>query len=341
MTLLISIHFAIAQSTCSEKLNYAQELFTSGQIEQIPELLDSCLKDEFTKQEKAQAYSLLIQTYLFDYNREKAESAMTDFLKQFPGYSPQPSDPVELVELYNTYKVKPVWSFGLIAGPTMSHILVTEHFSTENLSKLNSEYRYKIGLDAGIRIGRYFSKKIWLSLDVRYSLQDYEKKSFMSNNREELIFKERSNWITVPLQINISFGKGTLSPYIFAGGELGYLIRAEADIKRHDLYEQFPTIINKSVSVTNIREPINAWITGGVGAKIRLSKGYFDFNVGYAYCMTPYVDKSKRYSNNNVLYYYQHIDEDFKLNRYFCSVGYNMLLYKIKKKRVDNVDTNK
>jgi len=92
--LMVLIVFGLpvnAQTDCVAKLDSAKMLFNSGQIEEIPSLLEPCLRIGFAKQDKIQAYLLLIQVYLFDTNREKAQQVMSEFLHSFPDYDIQPS----------------------------------------------------------------------------------------------------------------------------------------------------------------------------------------------------------------------------------------------------------
>jgi hypothetical protein len=88
---IISLLFAsrlcvVAQQegTCAEKLKTAQLLFEKGQVELVPEYLSGCLKSDFSREESLTAYKLLIQTYLFMENQQKADSVMLAFLGKNP-----------------------------------------------------------------------------------------------------------------------------------------------------------------------------------------------------------------------------------------------------------------
>ena len=64
LVLLIS-NIAFAQESCTEKLVEANDVFSAGQIELVPELLNSCLESGFTKSEKVSAYRLLTLCHLY------------------------------------------------------------------------------------------------------------------------------------------------------------------------------------------------------------------------------------------------------------------------------------
>jgi hypothetical protein len=329
------------QYNCTGKLAYAHQLFDLGQIEQIPSLLDSCLEKGFSKDEQADALRLLIQVYIFDSNRSKAEQVMIRYLKIFPEYTLKPDDPVEFTEIYKAFRVMPNWSFGFTAGLNMTQVLVWQHFSTESLNKSNSSYSPAgLGFDAGFHVNRYFMDNLWLSLDVRGLVLKFQRKDVIRSQSEELTYRERSGWITAPLYVNYSVGKGRFSPYAFIGGEAGYLLSSNAEIQRHQLDNVVPDMTN-SVSVKNSRKALNFWALGGLGVRYKLPGGFLNFSLGYHYAILPYENKNKRYTNSNDLFYYQYVDDDFSVNRFSCSIGYSKLLYKIKKRKVENAGTNK
>ena len=333
---LILVFFALsvkAQSICTAKLDSAIQLYNSGQIEEIPLLLDSCLNNGFTKEEKIQANLLLIQVYLFDSNREKAEQVMNRFLRDFPSYEIQPTDPAEFIELYRHFKVNPTWGLGVYGSANISQISVLQHFSTENLNNLNSTYTPNgLGFDAGFHINKYFKSKFWLSFDLQYSMVQFKRKDILGSKTEELNYSESTGWFSTPVYLNFVVKRGDFSPYLFAGGEFGYLFVDKSYILRKNLIDNtIPNVVQKSTSNISNREPYNIWGIGGIGLQLKAWDGYFNFSVGYKYCLLPFVKKETRYSNNNQLYYYQYIDDDFKINRLYCTFGFTKLFYKIKK----------
>ncbi len=342
LVLIVLAFPANAQKDCSAKLSYAKELFNSGQIEEIPSLLDSCLQKGFTKEEKIQATLLLIQVYLFDSNREKAEQFMVYFLQNFPNYEVQSTDPIEFVELYKSFKVKPTWGLGVTVGCNLPQVSVLQHFSTENLNHLDSKYSPDgIGFDAGLHLNRYFHSNFWLSLDIRYAMVNFKRKDMLGKNSEELNYSEKTGWLSMPLYLNLSFGKGRLSPYFYAGGDFSYLLVDKSYILRRNLVDNtIPDIVQKSTDIRKNREFLNIWALGGMGLQYKVMGGYFNIAFGYSYCLMPYVKGKNRCSDSNMLYYYQYMDDDFKVNRISCSVGYTKHFYRIKKKKTDNAEAN-
>ena len=73
---VIGSQYAFSQTDCSVKLDSAQNLFENGIIEEIPQVLNPCIEEGFTREQKISAYKLIILTYLFDDNQQGAESTM-------------------------------------------------------------------------------------------------------------------------------------------------------------------------------------------------------------------------------------------------------------------------
>lgn len=334
LILIAFSHVGKAQDSCMAKLDSAKELFNSGQIEEIPTLLNPCMQNGLSKEDLIQAHLLLIQVYLFDSNREKAEEVMTRFLHLFPDYQVQPTDPAELVELYKTFVVRPTWGLGLVAGANLSQVSVIQHFSTENLSSLDSKYILgSPGFDAGIRINRFFRRSLWLSLDLMYGTANLKRSDVLSGGKEKLTYTEETGWFSAPLYLNYAFGKGQWVPYVFAGGEVGYLFVDKSRISRHNLTsDSYPDVVQGTRDNRKNRNPLNAWALGGIGLRYKALGGYFNFAMSYKYSLMPLVKKENRYSDNDRLFYYQYIDDDFKLNHISCSLGYTKLFYSSRKR---------
>ncbi len=334
---LFVIYYRSEAQDCTSKLQYAQQLFDSGQIEQIPSILDSCIQNGFLPEEKQKAYRLLIQVYLFDYDRSKADSLMLTFLKSYPTYKIQSSDPAEFSELFNLYKVSPSWGIGITLGNNLPFINVSEHFSTASLFKLDSKYSPDgVNFMGGVIVDRYIRPKFWISGELKYSSLKFQNIEKFNDGRETLTYKEKTTWFDIPMTLNYSFGHKKLLPYLFAGAEFGYLLSASAEIRRSITYDnQYPEILKPLSDIKNTRESFNLWGTGGIGAHYAVHDGYFSFRAGFSYSLLSYVKPELRYSDISQIQYNHYIDDNFKINNLFLNISYSRLFYHIKKKAVD------
>ena len=335
---LVVISYRSEAQNCTSKLQYAQQLFDSGQIEQIPSILDSCIQNGFLPEEKQKAYRLIIQVYLFDYDRSKADSLMLKFLKNYPAYKIQSSDPAEFSELFNLYKVSPSWGIGISSGNNLPIINVSEHYSTANLNKLDSKYSPDgINFMGGIIVDRYIRPNFWISGEVKYSSLKFQNIEKFNDGRESLTYKEKTSWVDIPVMLNLSFGNKKLLPYLFAGGEFGYILSASSEIRRSITSDiQYPEILKPFSNIKNTRENFNLWGIGGIGAHYAVQNGYFSLRAGFSYSLLAYVKPEFRYSDISQIQYNHYIDDNFRINNLFFNISYSRLFYHIKKKVVDD-----
>ncbi len=336
--LLISIFGNAQTNNCSDKLSQAQQLFESGQIEQIPFLLDSCLNSGFTKDQKIQAYRLLIQTYLFDSNITMADSIMLKLLSQNPDYKIARTDPVEFSELYNNFKVKYQWSAGVLLGANFPRIRVIENYSLFNINKLNSTYSsIGPGIDAGFYGNLYIKNYLWVTGGLDYSSLNYKRTDINSLKTEQVNFDEYSNWLTIPVTLNHSFLNTKIKPIAQAGFEIDYLASDNGTIQRLN-YTGNTVISNisaSSIDLSGYRNKFNLAFLFGIGAVMNTDYGLFQLILGDRLTLLTYVNPNTRYSNNNMIYYYQHIDDNFKINNIYLTIGWSHLLYTIKNNRIN------
>lgn len=328
------------ENSCLSKLKKAQELFDSGLIEEIPFMLDSCLKDGFNKEQVLQAYRLLIQVYLFDYNQEKAEKTMLELLSNFPEYTIHANDPVEFVNLFNQFQTKPKFSFSINSGLNLSDVTVIENYSTGNLNNLKSTYRTG-GIKAGFRLSfeKYLSAKTWITLGVGYSFAGYEVEEKMNFDRELLTFSEKMQYVNVPLYFNYSFKKsGKITPYVFLGGQYSYLLKSEGEINRRGLGENAASydLSGVATDIANTRYRNTFSALGGIGMRFKISSGYLRANLYYTRGINSYVKDDNRFSNHENLFHYNYIDDDIKLNFFNFTLGYSYIFYKTTKKAITN-----
>jgi hypothetical protein len=335
--LFSSMLISAQENSCLSKLKKAQELFDSGLIEEIPTMLDSCLKSGFNKEQSIQAYRLLIQVYLFDSNQEKAEQTMFTLLERYPEYEIQSNDPVDFVNLYNLFQTTPLYSFSVNAGFNLSKVSVLERYSTGNLNDLNAAYKTG-GLKAGIRVSfeKYLNPKAWVTLGLGYSGTGYVNEEHMNFNTELLTYTENMTYLYFPHYFNYSIKQfNKVTPYVIIGGQLGYLLKSESEITRKSVGNSSGADLNGfTTDITDTRYRINYSLLAGIGIRYKIASGYLRFNVFYTQGLTDYVKNSTRYSDKDNLYWYNYIDSKIKLNYINLTIGYSYIFYRTSKKIV-------
>jgi len=215
---------------CAFTLREAENLYSQGRIENIPEMLESCIERGFTSEDRLAAYKLIILCSLYNDEQEQAEDQMLDFLKKYPEYELIPTDPEEFGYLFSKYRTRPIFDYGLFVGLNYSHGSLLEPYS--NFANLDEdELRFRpdnFGFSAGVVLNFYITNKIQVSITPMYSqkkirLDHYDDVVMGTFNKEHF---ERQSYIDFPLTVSYDFDLGRLKPYLRAGGQMGYLVEA-------------------------------------------------------------------------------------------------------------------
>jgi len=324
-----------AQDNCSFKLEEAQKLYESGNLDSIPSMLNPCIEKGFSGDELSRAYKLLILTYLFEDNQEIANYTMFKFLESFPEYEIKANDPVELKYLFNTYHTIPVYSIGVIVGANYSYVRVIEPYSLANTNNYSGEYSVSgMGYQAGIQIKRYINKNIELNLDAIYTAKNFDYKLIQLDS--EIEYKEDLTMFSFPLTgtYDYRFKNSKISSFARLGVNVDYLTRASANFKRNiDDDASVDDISGSDIEILEDRNTINVSAVVGGGIKYYVKKGYIMFDVRYNIGLTNTVVSENRFTNDEKWAKYNYVDDDFAMNNLFVSVGYVFSFYKTKQKK--------
>jgi hypothetical protein len=269
-----------AQKSCLNTLREAKELYESGLIDEIPEMLSGCMESGFTRAQRIEAYKLIILTYLFDDDQFEAERMMDNFLKKFPEYEVMPNDPVEFVYLLESYKTSSFYSLNLFFGPNFTNPRITELYSPIDQSQ--SEFRDKtgVGFHVGFGVSRNLWKSVNINIDAIYSWQNFtliEKGTTQIGAGEarsftEITVKERMKKVDVPFSFTYSFGKGNLSYFARLGGMISFTLENSRSPQRTQIGTE---LISESLAdISKQREQITYAMLGGFGFEYKIPRGF-------------------------------------------------------------------
>jgi hypothetical protein len=329
--LIIFINYSCvdAQNLCSQNLKKAQKEYDEGRLTEVAGILESCLKDGFTKDQKLQAYRLLILTNIFSDEPGMAEQNLLHLLKEDPEYKINPAvDPAEFITLYNSYNTSAVISIGLVGGINQSRAHVRNAFSTDNANN-KATYLPHIGFQAGAMADIKLYKNLQLTTGVLAESKTYEYKNLLFNY-SNLDMNEQQLWMELPLALKYNFGKRKLIPYLYSGGSFNLLLSSTGNFKRVSINGDNDAS-GPNVTLTSLRNKINYYAVFGTGLRYKLGYGYLNLDIKYSMGLTNIANSKNRYSDPNLLYYYGYIDSNFTLNNLFISVGYFKSFYKPKK----------
>lgn len=327
MTISVAIQ---AQVTCSEQLRIAQRNFDDGLLENISEQLGGCMEDGFTKEEKINAYKLLIQTHLFSGLPVLADELMLEFLTEFPSYTITSTDPVEFVDLFNTYSTDPIFRIEVNAGTNFVLPLVAQYFGPANIETNQPVYDIRPGFGAEVNfiksLGGNFSFSAGFSfsaLNLSYSNWPYDYSTVTGNIS--------SMYAGVPLAVRYNYNPGLIGFFMKMGVEPVYLINSSVDLVRtDDIIGREP--ISGTVNLTEGHNMYDIRVFGAVGLQLNLSRDQLLLSVGYKASTIPVLDETEYYMDPDVQSKYFFTEDNMMLNHAFVTFSYIRSIYNPKKK---------
>ncbi|HNP19044.1 MAG TPA: porin family protein [Fulvivirga sp.] len=164
-----------AQTACTQTLRQARTVFDEGRIHEIEGLLAGCIKNGFNDEERTEAYRLLILSYIYLDETEKADNAMLALLKDNHGFSiNQLADPTELINLYQTFRTKPTFFWGIRGGINTTFVNVINAYGIHDQNNTNAKYTNKIGIAIGLLAEKNFGERLTLRSDIQYITNSFD-----------------------------------------------------------------------------------------------------------------------------------------------------------------------
>jgi hypothetical protein len=314
---------------CELTLERAQKLYDNGIIEDIPKMLIPCIEQGFTPEDRLRAYKLLILSYLFDQNIGEADKSMLNFLKDYPEYELQKTDPAEFSQLFNTYRVSRIFSIGFSLGGNLTFPLLIKSYATNNQNLTGTYQNSGMGYEGGFKLNFYLASHLGLNFEGYYFVNSYAY-SLSQPGEQQIHSKEIQTKLEFPLTISYHFGKNKLLPYISIGGSVDYLISAR---QNQDLFiiSQNTHVSGNNINITSRRQQYNYNGIIGCGVKYKITRGFIFFDARWKQNILNQVVSSKRF-NTTESFIYQNPDDNFYLNNLVFSAGYMHSFFKAKKK---------
>ncbi len=331
--ILLNNKYSFAQEEdCSVTLKQAEDLYDEGNIEDVPDLLDQCIRQGFNKNEKLRAYKLIITSYLFDDQEEKADELMLKLLSLEPEYElNEANEPVEFVNLFKSYRTMPVYSIGFYGGVNVTNNSILETYSVGDLNTINKNFgKIKTGFLFGIIVNRALANRLELCLEPAFMQNKFE---YIEEPFDflKVTCNESHSRLYIPLTVQYQLGKKKVSPYIRVGGSGSFLISANMKMIRaynYDLGESIAEIKGSDISITENRRKLDFNAIIGGGLKYKIPKGKIGLDIRYNIGFMNQTIGDNRYSNSELLYKYYYIDNDYLLNNIAISLSYVYLIYK-------------
>lgn len=322
-------HFSLqAQNSCSDQLRTAQRSFDDGLLDDIPTILSGCMKNGFTKEEKINAYKLLIQTYLFSDQLHQADEIMMQFLYEYPDYSITANDPKEFINLHSTYRTTPIFKMEFLAGLSIGVPMLIEDFG---VSGSTGEYYLGAGFTTEVNYLNIFKGDFSYSagLSFTYVALGYWNPIFDYSEVEATLWNMS---VGVPLSARYNHNFSGVNFFAKAGFEPAYLIRSTSDYTRIINIigkEPYPGVEN--LTPLNRKMDIRPFL--GAGVTINIGRDQLTVSLNYKFSTFIQIDDDLRYSDLNIINKYHVIPDDLLLNQAIVSLSYIRPIYNPKKIR--------
>ncbi|MFW5644899.1 MAG: outer membrane beta-barrel protein [Bacteroidota bacterium] len=320
---------------CVLNLIKAQEQFSAGQIEEIPELLLDCIEKGFSPEDRIEAFKLLINAYIFDGFPDLAEKHMIIFLNEYPEYQVKEDDPYEFVVLFEQFDNHPRYSIGSFTGINFNSVMVTQPFGVYNVNEVKADYSGIPGFQIGAGFNYYLNPKLEVSAEAMFvkSGFDYEVKPFPFTTTQ---YSERYARIELPVSLLYAFHAKQISPYLRMGMHSSLLISASGESVRS--YSNTGGVDINDISgnrkvITKDRNLFNLSPFVGTGARYKLTRAYMFLDVRYHFGLIPQVLPETRHdARNDDIWLFYHQQDDFTLNMLSISLGYVRVFYNPRRK---------
>lgn len=322
-------------NTCALKLIEAREQFNAGQIESVPRLLLDCIDRGFSKEDKIEAYKLLINAYIFDNNLDRADILILGFMKEFPEYKVSPDDQFEFVSLLEEYDNSPRYSMGFNFGTNVSILGISEPYGVTDPASETAAFKPAPGFKLGGNLNINLTKRFGLSVDPMFSISrmKYEYSPFPFTST---LNKESHSRIDLPLSFIYSFNDKVLSPYARIGFMTSYLLSAKSELTRtHNNTGEvnFEEITGQNEDISSARNPLHFWAFAGAGVRYNLPSAYMFAEVRYNAGLSQMVDpESRRDPNDDKVWLFYYMQDDFFINDLSLIFGYSRNFYNPKRK---------
>ena len=348
--------FGQATSSCTQTLRFAQSTYESGKLHELEAILNDgkCLTEGFNTEERRQAYKLLVQSYIYLEEPEKADAAMLSLLTTDQFFRPNPDvDPAEFVSLYNRFRTKPLFRYGAKLGPAFNAPLSTVDYYVGDAAEGSSTFTPLVTFSIGVMFEKDFLKnqRLTLAPEVAFSSRGYTESWVNSNAQQAGSAAETTpptpatkGLMTIKIK-SIDFNplvKWWLSkdpasrdqkiePYAIGGPGINFVLSASAeDAKLDQVLNHKGTNTGPSVDATGIYHPVNFSAIAGAGARIRLSKVFVSADVRFNFGLNNVVNDKHR-TNDELAFDYSWVTNSTFMNSVTINLALQLAYFSPKK----------
>lgn len=335
---------------CNYLLEDAKEAYEAGMVELVPEFLLNCIQTNgLSGEAKKDAYKLVINSYIFDYLSAEADSMMDGFVRDFPEYRAQNSDPQEFVFLLDAHlialgidpNVAPEESVtvedtkapgyfarrnitkgageygntvGFKVGATLSIPNILEGYSVGDPGQDESHFGILPGFLLGAEANLILNRKLEASFGLLYNLTRFP---YSANPLSSTSYRyvEAQHLVEIPVSLiyKLNPENRTISYYLRGGFVPAYLFSASGKGTRTD--DNSPDLIVEKTDISASRVKFNLNMLLGWGVRIPLDNAFIFAEMNWATRIMQANMEEDRYQNSDLTWMLYHMDSDFRVHQ--------------------------
>ena len=343
---------------CTYLLEDAREAYEAGMVELVPELLLECIESNgLSGEPREEAYKLVLNSYIFDYLSDEADSLMDHFVVEFPEYRAKNSDPQEFVFLLNAHlrvlgidpdsipgdtvvagegeagNRRPIRrvitkgagefgnSLGFSFGIPLSLPHIVEGYGVGDPANDESHFGLLPGILVGADGNLILHRKLEASFGLLYSLTRFSYSATpltFTNYR----YVEAQHHVLLPLSVVYKFNpeERRMCYYLRGGVEPGYLLHASGKGTRS--YEASLDDLNvERTDITDSRRHFKLNLLLGGGVRIPLNNAFIYVETRVTSDLLQANRDESRYQNNDLSWLLYHVDSDFRVHQLSICAG--------------------
>lgn len=332
IALLLGAVTAMGQD-CATAIDRAEAYYNDGNLHAVIETLDRCLKAGMPSDEQWRAYRLIVLARIFLDEPEAADTALDRMLAINPRYEANPGrDPVEFRRILGRYGSFPRILVGPVVGLNHTWRRVTEAHTVAGAPTRWDQHPFVLGSDVGAMIDLNLTPSIALSAQAAYSSRQLKlsKRDLLTIDE---MYTEHLTYLSVPFVFKYRLGEGTIQPCVWAGYFIDLLFSAASDMEATPARSTADTESTAGQadraysdfeirSTRERRNSMNHGIVGGIGVVWRIGDRAIVVNAACSFGLSQIVRPEMRFADQDLLYRYFYIDDDFRLRGLSISVGY-------------------
>lgn len=326
-------HFAWSQATsCAQTLRLATSTYEQGRLHELEGILEKCLVDGFTKEEKVSALKLLTQAYIYLEEPDKANASMQKLLETDHYFEVNPEiDPAEFIALYKTFRTEPVYALGGKIGLGLTTPLLMSDYYTSSGSQGTGKFSPGLSFMGGISFEKKIYKNFTINPELLFASLSYSSSSKLFEDditgapagSIESTYKQ--TWLALNALVQYEMGKGVFKTYVLAGPGVGYCVKSAKQTVTTGLSQS--AVSGRDVDLKDSTTPFLYSISVGGGFKYRIGSIIVVFEVRYQQSLNNVFQPDSRSNIENVADYGDQLN-DMLISSLSGAVGVSIPVFK-------------